>query len=393
MRNNVLLYFVLIIVLALYEAAEMIMVSNVQVEMESGGSTRMYIFTLTLLCLSFVFNKLSAKSYLTIPLVALFSGICFLELLQNLGKTSVFGLIQSFSTALLPFFVFCYFFKESKTIRYNVFITGIIIAYVIILYAFVESYTLRMLYSKSDYIRIGESYVFYFLLPFFLIESKNVVKIVSILFVTVIMIISLKRGGIISFAAGMLVYYLIQTHNVSGKSLIKVFLSSLFILLALYFIFTSYMQENFDLLLERITNIEDDQGSSRLPVYTFTWQMIVNSDFLHLIFGHGWNMVLQDSPLGFSAHNDFLEVIYDFGIIGFILYLGLYYKLYKYTIKLIRKHSVIAAPFAYSVTIFTVNSLVSHVIIYTFNMIAFTAVWGYLLGKDYNFVKKGSNIF
>ena len=110
--------------------------------------------------------------------------------------------------------------------------------------------------------------------------------------------------------------------------------------------------------------------------------MITESGIVSLWLGHGWNMVVEDSPMYLSAHNDFLEVIYDFGLPAFFLYIYFVYKLYKSMFLLIRRRSDNAAAFAFSVITFTINSSVAHILIYPFNFIAVAAVWGYILGKE-----------
>lgn len=382
MNYNKIVFFLLIICLAFYEAAEMMLVSAAQVEMGSEESVRLYIFALTALSMCFFFNATNINNCIKNSFLALFAYMCVLTLLQSFGTTSVFGLIQVFATIMMPFFIFCFFVQVGKQIEYRFIFIGLIIAYIIMMYAFVRSYELRLLYSNSDYIRIGESYIIYFLLPFFLITRNNLIRILSILFVIVVMTISLKRGGIVSLSLGLISYYLTNVFCTKGTRKLKHFGIAFLLLIVIYFVLTFAMQDYFNNLIERMNGIENDEGSSRFSVYAVTWQMIVNSDFIHSIFGHGWNKVLEDSPMSFSAHNDFLEIMYDFGVIGIILYLYLYYKLFKYAISLIHKRSSIAAPFVYSIVIFIVNSLLSHVIIYPFNMIAFAAVWGYLIGTE-----------
>ena len=137
-----------------------------------------------------------------------------------------------------------------------------------------------------------------------------------------------------------------------------------------------------DELVLRINSIADDGGSSRDSVYEVTWRMISESSLLSLCFGHGWNMVIMNSPMELSAHNDLLEVIYDFGVFVAFLYIYFVYRLYIIMFRLIKCHSENAAPFAFSVITFTVNSSIAHVLIYPFNFIAVAAVWGYILGKE-----------
>ena len=69
-------------------------------------------------------------------------------------------------------------------------------------------------------------------------------------------------------------------------------------------------------LSARTTDYEkEDITNGREGIYLVTIDMIARSSSDHLLFGHGHNGVKSDSFLNISAHNEFLEIIYDYGII------------------------------------------------------------------------------
>ena len=68
--------------------------------------------------------------------------------------------------------------------------------------------------------------------------------------------------------------------------------------------------------------ISDTGGSGRDKVWKKTCEMIAESDFPYFIMGHGYNQVVQDSPLKLSAHNDFLEIIYCLRMVAYRRYVG-----------------------------------------------------------------------
>ena len=92
-------------------------------------------------------------------------------------------------------------------------------------------------------------------------------------------------------------------------------------------------------------------------------------------FGHGYNGVLKNSPLGISAHNDFFEIMYNYGIVGFIPYLILHIQLMKQVFASIRVRNEYAAIIAFTYTIFFIMSMISIVILYPL-MALIAITWG-----------------
>ena len=100
------------------------------------------------------------------------------------------------------------------------------------------------------------------------------------------------------------------------------------------------------------------------------------------MFGHGYDAVIKVHQIGYSAHNDFLEVIYDFGIIAFILYLNLHFKLIGYIIRLFNAKNQLTAPLAVSYVLFLLGSLVAHIYIYIYYMIIFSVFWAFVYASN-----------
>ena len=124
-------------------------------------------------------------------------------------------------------------------------------------------------------------------------------------------------------------------------------------------------------LSERMNKEETDVGRGRLAIYDVTWLMQQHSSVDEWILGHGHNGVWHNSPLEISAHNDLMEVLYDYGLIVFILYLCLWGYVMNKCLYLYRINSYFLVPYISSICIFIVLSLVSHLVLYTsyFNLL------------------------
>ena len=104
--------------------------------------------------------------------------------------------------------------------------------------------------------------------------------------------------------------------------------------------------------------------------------MIQSSSPTRLVIGHGHFGVRQDSWLEISAHNDFLEVIYDYGLVIFIFYLCLWGYVIRRAYYLYKTKSEMFLPYAASFSIFLVMSMVSHLILYTTYFNYLVMFWG-----------------
>ena len=80
-------------------------------------------------------------------------------------------------------------------------------------------------------------------------------------------------------------------------------------------------------MFSRLDKLNQDGGSGR----AVRWEIIANtlaygSDPLQFLFGHGSGATVEFIH---HAHNDFLEIFYDYGLVAFILYVLFYISLIK----------------------------------------------------------------
>lgn len=208
------------------------------------------------------------------------------------------------------------------------------------------------------------SYYPMFILPLVLLHPSKIIRAGAILLVTFVIFSSLKRGGVIALAVG-LITYILSDRYVNGKGA-KSFFYAILSLGILAGIFGFLALGEYSEITERMMNINDDEGSGRISVWTTTWEMIANSSTVSYIIGHGFNAVRRDSILELSAHNDFLEAWYDFGLIGLVLFAMTILSIIKHTFRLLLKKSAMAPIMAMTMAIMLTLTMISHVLIYYF---------------------------
>jgi O-antigen ligase len=132
-------------------------------------------------------------------------------------------------------------------------------------------------------------------------------------------------------------------------------------------------------LFDRFASISEDGGSGRDIVYADVWNMIKSSDYSHIIWGHGYNQVRVDAELGFSAHNDFLEMLYDFGICGLFAFCG-----FVASASNLRTYRRFSYPQKSALLVFVILSLFSHLVLVTSYVIPILVFWAYVPSNKLN---------
>ena len=132
-------------------------------------------------------------------------------------------------------------------------------------------------------------------------------------------------------------------------------------------------ESNNNAFSKRLDSEKFSEGSGRPEVFNDTIFRIIKSTPIDALIRHGFDTVILESPFGLSAHNDWLETLYDYGIGGFLLYLMLHFSLIKKSFILIRKKSVYAPSFTASYMLFLFKTLTLHLILYPTYFIFLTA--------------------
>lgn len=176
------------------------------------------------------------------------------------------------------------------------------------------------------------SYLVLFMYPILLLSTNGYQKnMLYVVLAALSILITLKRGAILAFALGNLIYYLgLLANNFSFKKMLR----GLFVILFLAFT-TFYMIENQSSQnAERFSSEEFDlnnskAGSGRVGMYTGLYEGWLNSD--NIFFGHGNRQdFLRYKYNSTYAHSDIFGFLYNYGLFGITLILILYIKLIKF---------------------------------------------------------------
>ncbi len=142
-------------------------------------------------------------------------------------------------------------------------------------------------------------------------------------------LIASKRGAFLGVFFTFLIFiYSFKQFKSQSKFII---LLGLPLLLAVMY---NYFAESI-FIFERFEQLEEDGGSGRDVMSLVIWEGWQKAEFFNQIFGSGWmsELLYVKSALfmrkGLAAHNDWLQFLYDLGLVGISLLLSMFYALFK----------------------------------------------------------------
>ena len=222
------------------------------------------------------------------------------------------------------------------------------------------------------------------LYPFALaiIKDKRI-KIIVISAMFLASFFSGKRTCLLAFVLAFVGYVLVSSY-LDSKSTVKTTIKSLFIitiaLIAFYFV-SKYFDESLRLgIYKRLFNLFEDGGSGRDDIYSTVWEGFKNSNFSEKLIGHGMGATTKITYA--YAHNDFLEIIYNYGIFAVLFVVLFYFEIFKSAFRLIIDKSPYAPAFFTSVVIAMFLSMFSYFLVFYTFVTGLAAFWGYALALE-----------
>jgi len=228
----------------------------------------------------------------------------------------------------------------------------------------------------------SDMYFMLCLLPFMMLWKKGVGFYLPLLLTVAVIILSGKRTATLAIVGAVLVFYFLQMKQDGNlKSFFKTFWK-LAVVTALILLAYSYLSKNYEInLLERLENLEEDGGSGRDDIYLSLLTAIKNSNPIRWIVGYGNNAVIRVYGRTSAAHNDFIEIMFDYGIFAVIALVGFYVSIIRECAKMVKYKYPGAPAFAASIVVAIMMSMFSNFIITFTHISGMAAFWGVALAE------------
>lgn len=242
--------------------------------------------------------------------------------------------------------------------------------------------------SAAGAAQLNPVYYVLLLLPWALICPRVWWRYTAVAVVAYGVVWSMKRTAFVALVGAIAVYFLCEHHRLRRVLSWRWLAAIVFVSCTVLQMWSYVNRETSGHFLWRFSTIRDDRGSGRLDIYKQVVRLQASSTIESWIFGHGHDGVRQVNAWagqdGKSAHNDWQETLYDYGLPGLLLYTTLHGALLAYVSGLVRQRSYYGSVMAASYVLFFVMSLVSHLVLYSSYFSYLMAFWGVMWALSEN---------
>ncbi len=231
--------------------------------------------------------------------------------------------------ALLPLSLFVCL--SQKGVMNDRFITvmGIVLLITAILqyYHYTRMAIINLAVDEDTDITNNASVAMLMLMPMLFLMKNRIQKWITFFVCLFFILSSAKRGNILA-AVIPSVLFVFSMFKDSRRSMMKMVL--VLVVIVAGSIMTYRWIVNNDYLMHRIEKTQEGDASGRDRIYAAAWHAWLDSDnFANLLLGRGFDgTVGLESTNHHRAHNDWLEVLVDYGLLGVVLYLAVFIALF-----------------------------------------------------------------
>ena len=239
-----------------------------------------------------------------------------------------YNYIKSIYLSILPIYAFYYFslkgYLTAERLRWwaVVFCISCVVSYYLYMQQAIEKLLERG--SSAEETTNNAGYLFLSLIPIWVVyRKKPLLQYAGLALCMAFILMGMKRGAIL--IGGVVVLYLIWQiiRNSRGKQrVIVILLTAALAVAGVYFVID--MMTSSDYFIQRLEATKEGNSSGRDSLYSFFWTYFTEkADAIQYLFGRGANGTLE---IYYNyAHNDWLEIAVNQGLLGIAVY-AVYWK-------------------------------------------------------------------
>ncbi len=161
-------------------------------------------------------------------------------------------------------------------------------------------------------------YIYYILLfiPFIYMIQRNIIRNALLIIAIAMVATSYKRGTIICLPIMLIAYEFVQ--SIIKNKWFSFIRRVVFLVVAIGVFLFLVNETSGGFLSERFAKEELESGSGRSDIWDIALTVIANRSFLETIVGTGSGSSVR--LLGTGAHNEWIEFLFSFGVVGVMLY-------------------------------------------------------------------------
>ncbi len=240
-------------------------------------------------------------------------------ILKSSGKKmNIYTYFVSVLRSFLPIFTFYVFTKKGLiSIRLLQFYFFVFLIHLLLMYS--ASRIMLGLLEDEDIITNNIAYLFVCLIPYAIFfPHKSLLQYVILGILMFFIVVCVKRGAILSGTLMILYFFKQKIRNASKFKKVLVFIS---IPLFVYFLSDILIERlsGSSTVAHRIESTIEGKTSGRDRIYSFFLNKYASDfSFAQQVFGYGGDGTIRLGPK--QAHNDWIELLINQGLIGVIVY-------------------------------------------------------------------------
>lgn len=226
---------------------------------------------------------------------------------------------------LLPFYAF-YYFAQKGILKRQHLIAVLLVLIPICILKFIESnIRLQDLRNREDVVD-NTIYLFLGLIPFVFLFKRKIYAIIVLLIFWFFIVQSAKRAAVVCGAAGILLFFYYQLKTLNKRYLIRNYVVGIGLILGISYWGYKYFTEN-EFLLTRMKQMSEGDSSGRDQLGKTVFFSWYESDDLMVYLFVGFNTSSEVTT--HVSHNDWLEMLAGFGLLGFFIYFSIFSIAFK----------------------------------------------------------------
>lgn len=245
------------------------------------------------------------------------------------GKTDM---LKNICISLFP--IFCYYgFARKGYLTRSWFKYGTLIFLLLSISSFYweQSYRLAQAIdagSSREEFTNNTGYLFAAIIPLLVLaDSKLWYKYTLIAVSSIYVLFAMKRGAILISIVAVAIFFWYSLKRSKGQKKILIFSLGVTVMIVLSQV-VSYRLENSDYFNNRLQQTAEGSTSGRDEMYSKMINYFLNdSSVFSMLFGNGIDGTVL--LFGNGAHNDWIEIAIDMGILGLAFYLFYWSRFYK----------------------------------------------------------------
>lgn len=330
-----------------------------------GGGLAQMILVLLLLfsiyCFLYVNINYNINSYLKALnyLILMFTVYGVIRIIN--GKVIIFSdlievipfyYLKNVYISLLPIYVYYLWAKIGVLNKNNLQIYLLLFLFLVSL-SYIDNYMNASKSAESEEITNNMGIRFMTLIPMlFFLEKRRLLQYAALVYILTFVVMGMKRGAIL-LAVVLAIYFLYHSlKEASQKEKLYLLLLSIVAIILICMVVADLM-DNSAYFNRRVQQTLEGDSSGRDTIYSTLWlAFLENGSLFHCLLGFGAHSTIEFA--GNFAHNDWLELLINNGLLGIVLYVGYWWRFASLK-NIIEEENTRCATIAYCITFFMLS--------------------------------------